>query len=39
MYLFSACNCDPTGSSSLQCDSSGVCTCKTEYSGTTCAGN
>ena len=33
----SACECDGTGSSSLQCaDSTGQCTCNFGYKGTTC---
>ena len=34
---FSACGCDATGSSSLQCaDSTGQCTCNAGYKGTKC---
>ena len=37
MYSFSACGCDATGSSSLQCaDTSGQCTCNAGYKGTKC---
>ena len=37
MFLFSACSCDGTGSSSLQCaDSTGLCTCNAGYKGTNC---
>ena len=36
-FIFSACNCDATGSSSLQCaDSTGQCTCNAGYKGTKC---
>ena len=36
-FVFSACNCDATGSSSLQCaDSTGQCTCNAGYKGTKC---
>ena len=35
--LFTACGCDATGSSSLQCaDTSGQCTCNAGYKGTKC---
>ena len=35
--FFSACNCDATGSSSLQCaDTTGICTCNAGYKGTKC---
>ena len=35
--LFTACGCDATGSSSLQCaDSTGQCTCNAGYEGTKC---
>ena len=40
LYLqisFTACGCDATGSSSLQCaDSTGICTCKAGYKGNKC---
>ena len=36
MYLSSACNCDATGSASLQCDSFGACTCHTGYTDPSC---
>ena len=37
MYSFSACDCNATGSSSLQCaDSTGQCTCNAGYKGTNC---
>ena len=37
IFLFSACSCDSTGSSSLQCaDSTGLCTCNAGYKGTNC---
>merc|ERR1739837_20073 len=36
-YLFSACGCDATGSSSLQCaDTTGSCTCNGGYKDTKC---
>ena len=35
--MFTACGCDATGSSSLQCaDTSGQCTCNAGYKGTKC---
>ena len=37
MKFFSACNCDATGSSSLQCaDTTGLCTCNAGYKGNKC---
>ena len=33
---FSACDCSSSGASSTSCTSSGVCTCKSNFSGTKC---
>lgn len=33
---FSACNCDPEGSLSLQCDTNGNCPCRTNIEGKHC---
>ena len=35
-FKFSACGCNAQGSSSIECDSNGFCTCKSNIVGTKC---